>query len=57
MPEVIEFTGDAPSPDKFERTAAKTALGCGCIGWSLLFNIALWGAIIYTAIHFIRKFW
>jgi hypothetical protein len=29
----------------------------GIYATAILFNIALWGGIIWAAVHFIRKFW
>jgi hypothetical protein len=35
------------------------AAGCGCVVWLLavLANIAFWAAVIYIALHFVKKFW
>lgn len=39
--------------------AAKFGLGFGCLGTLtyLLIWLCIWGGIVYTAIHFIRKYW
>jgi hypothetical protein len=45
--------------DNIAKNIAKTVFGCGCTAWliGVLINIALVGAVIYVAIHFIGKFW
>lgn len=34
-----------------------TGLGCFAVALPFLLWIAVWGGLVYAAIHFIRKFW
>jgi hypothetical protein len=43
---------------RFDR-AEKLGVGIGCLAFAvpLLIWLAIWGGLIYAAVHFIRKFW